>query len=96
MPPAVWCSVSRDVVPGRRPHGPELADFVHGYRQRAGVTVDTGTHVATVGPGRWVAQLEEDATHQTPGHQAGTESGPGGGRASDGTTISLDQTGDGR
>jgi formate dehydrogenase major subunit len=90
-----------DVLPGRRPHGPELAEFVHGYRQRAGVTVDTGTFVATVGPGRDTAHLETDATHPAPGHQAGTESGPGGGRASDGTTISLDQgldqqSGDGR
>jgi formate dehydrogenase major subunit len=80
-----------DVVPGRRPHGPDLADFVHGYRQRAGITVETGTHVATVGALRTMAHLEEDATEQKAGHQAGTESGPGGGRATDGTTISLDQ-----
>src|SRR3954449_3918525 len=38
-----------DVVAGRRPRGPELLEFVQGYRASAGVTRETGTRVATVG-----------------------------------------------
>jgi formate dehydrogenase major subunit len=37
-----------DIRPGRRPRGAELLALVEGYRRRAGVTVDTGTHLATV------------------------------------------------
>ncbi len=44
-----------DVRPGRRPRGPELLEFVRGYRARAGITVETGTHVQTGGP----AHVEE-------------------------------------
>ena len=40
-----------DVRPGRRPRGAELLALVDDYRRRAGVTVETGTRVATVGPG---------------------------------------------
>ncbi len=36
-----------DLLPGRRPRGPELVALVEGYRRRAGVTVETGTHVQT-------------------------------------------------
>ncbi len=32
-----------DVIPGRRPRGPELLRFVEEYRSRAGVTTSTGT-----------------------------------------------------
>jgi formate dehydrogenase major subunit len=39
-----------DVVAGRRPRGKELLEFVEGYRRRAGVTVETGSRVATVRP----------------------------------------------
>jgi formate dehydrogenase major subunit len=78
-----------DVRAGRRPHGPELVDLVDGYRNRAGVTVETGTHVATVGDLRHQAHLEHDATGPEPGHHAGTESGPGGGRASEGSATHL-------
>ena len=39
-----------DIRPGRRPRGPELLSYVDGYRRRAGITVETGTRVATVGP----------------------------------------------
>jgi formate dehydrogenase major subunit len=38
-----------DIRPGRRPRGPELLAFVEDYRRRAGITVETGAHVATVG-----------------------------------------------
>lgn len=41
-----------DVVPGRRPHGPALLALVEDYRHRAGVTTQTGTHIATVGANR--------------------------------------------
>jgi formate dehydrogenase major subunit len=81
-----------DVRPGRRPHGPELVELVDGYRQRAGVTVETGTFGATVG-GLRKAHLEPDARGPQPGHHAGTQSGPsmrdGGVRASEGTTANL-------
>jgi formate dehydrogenase major subunit len=77
-----------DVRPGRRPHGPELVELVDGYRQRAGVTVETGTFVANVGGPR-KAHLEPDAHGPQPGHHAGTQSGPGGGRRSEGTTANL-------
>jgi formate dehydrogenase major subunit len=40
-----------DVVPGRRPRGTSLLDYVAGYRDRAGITPATGTAVATTGPG---------------------------------------------
>jgi formate dehydrogenase major subunit len=42
-----------DIRPGRRPRGPALLDYVAGYRQRAGITPETGTRVLTVtdGPG---------------------------------------------
>jgi formate dehydrogenase major subunit len=33
---------SCDIVPGRRPRGPELLRFVEDYRSRAGITVETG------------------------------------------------------
>jgi formate dehydrogenase major subunit len=38
-----------DIRPGRRPRGPDLLAYVEGYRRRAGVTLETGSHVATVG-----------------------------------------------
>jgi formate dehydrogenase major subunit len=39
--------ITCDVRPGRRPRGPELLAYVADYRARAGVTVETGTEVAT-------------------------------------------------
>ena len=36
-----------DVRAGRRPRGPDLLEYVEGYRQRAGVTVQTGTRLIT-------------------------------------------------
>ncbi|MFL6130935.1 MAG: molybdopterin dinucleotide binding domain-containing protein, partial [Mycobacteriales bacterium] len=47
-----------DIRPGRRPRGPELLDYVADYRRRAGVTVETGTRVATVGAEAGKAHLE--------------------------------------
>jgi formate dehydrogenase major subunit len=47
-----------DVRPGRRPHGPALLALVEDYRRRAGVTVETGTAVATTGPGAGRPHLE--------------------------------------
>jgi formate dehydrogenase major subunit len=40
-----------DVRAGRRPHGSELLSLVAGYRRRAGITTETGTRLATAGPG---------------------------------------------
>jgi formate dehydrogenase major subunit len=34
-----------DIRPGRRPRGPELRDLIRSYRQRAGITDETGTQV---------------------------------------------------
>jgi formate dehydrogenase major subunit len=37
-------TASCDIRPGRRPRGPALLRFVDSYRQRAGITVETGDH----------------------------------------------------
>jgi len=50
--------ITCDIRPGRRPHGPELLELVDGYRRRAGITVETGSRVATVGPGAGQPHLE--------------------------------------
>ena len=76
-----------DVRPGRRPHGPELVELVDSYRQRAGVTVETGTFVATVG-GRARRTWSRTPMSAT-GPPCGDQSGPGGGRRSEGTTANL-------
>jgi len=47
-----------DVQPGRRPRGRALLDYVQEYRRRAGVSVETGTRLATVGPLIEKAHLE--------------------------------------
>ncbi len=47
--------VTCDIQPGRRPRGPALLDYIADYRGRAGITTETGTHVATVAAGRHVA-----------------------------------------
>ena len=36
-----------DIQPGRRPTGPELLEFVQGYRDRAGLTPDHRTPIET-------------------------------------------------
>ena len=41
-----------DIQPGRRPRGPALLDYIAAYRDRAGITADTGTHLDTTGPSR--------------------------------------------
>jgi formate dehydrogenase major subunit len=41
-----------DIQPGRRPRGAALLDYVAEYRRRAGITVETGTRLATVDPSR--------------------------------------------
>jgi formate dehydrogenase major subunit len=58
-----------DVRPGRRPRGPEVLELVEGYRRSAGVTVETGTRVATVGPGAGRPHLEgaRDSSIGAPG-----------------------------
>jgi formate dehydrogenase major subunit len=45
--------ITCDIRPGRRPRGPDLLAYVADYRARAGVTVETGTRIATAsGTGR--------------------------------------------
>jgi formate dehydrogenase major subunit len=58
--------VTCDIQPGRRPRGEQLLEYVRGYRGRAGVTAETGTHVATVGALREQAHLEKDAEPSRP------------------------------
>jgi formate dehydrogenase major subunit len=43
---------SCDIVPGRRPTGPDLLRFVEEYRSRAGITVETGNTRHTAQEGR--------------------------------------------
>jgi formate dehydrogenase major subunit len=50
-----------DIQPGRRPRGPALLAYVEGYRKRAGITPETGTHVATASTARRVAHTEARA-----------------------------------
>jgi formate dehydrogenase major subunit len=38
-------ALSVDIIPGRRPRGPHLLEFVESYQRRAGVTVSTGTEL---------------------------------------------------
>jgi formate dehydrogenase major subunit len=38
-------ALSCDIRPGRRPRGPAATEFVRGYRERAGITEETGTEV---------------------------------------------------
>jgi formate dehydrogenase major subunit len=40
-----------DIRPGRRPTGPELLEYVVGYRLRAGLTPDHHTPMMTTGDG---------------------------------------------
>jgi formate dehydrogenase major subunit len=47
-----------DVRAGRRPRGPELLEYVEGYRASAGVNRATGTRVATVGADAGKPHLE--------------------------------------
>jgi formate dehydrogenase major subunit len=56
-----------DVVAGRRPRGRQLLDFVQGYRQRAGITVETGSRIATMGPVAGKAHLENASDSATDG-----------------------------
>ncbi len=39
-----------DIRPGRRPRGPALLAYLEEYRTRAGITVETGTRIATAYP----------------------------------------------
>jgi formate dehydrogenase major subunit len=39
-----------DIQPGRRPRGPALLGYIASYRDRAGITVYTGTDLNTTGP----------------------------------------------
>jgi formate dehydrogenase major subunit len=55
-----------DIQPGRRPRGKELLAYVADYRRRAGITVETGTHVLTTHEMDAIAHVEERAA------QAGT------------------------
>jgi len=54
-----------DVRPGRRPRGPELLEYVQAYRERAGITTETGTHVHTGGPAH-IENAEEPAESLVP------------------------------
>ena len=36
-----------DIRPGRRPRGRRLLEYVADYRRRAGITIETGTRLAT-------------------------------------------------
>jgi formate dehydrogenase major subunit len=58
-----------DIRPGRRPRGPALLRYVADYRKRAGITVETGTHVYTNGDSAGPAHVE---THER-GHRPAAE-----------------------
>jgi formate dehydrogenase major subunit len=50
--------ITCDIQPGRRPRGTDLLSYVEGYRRRAGISAETGTRLASVGPGTGRAHLE--------------------------------------
>jgi formate dehydrogenase major subunit len=60
-----------DIRAGRRPRGPELLDFVAGYRDRAGITVETGTHLATSVTARAEPHAQESHEGAAPSLQQG-------------------------
>ena len=49
-----------DIQPGRRPRGPALLAYVEGYRRRAGITPQTGTHLNTTASRRVPHNEPED------------------------------------
>jgi formate dehydrogenase major subunit len=67
--------VTCDVRAGRRPRGPELLEYVEGYRRRAGVTTQTGTRLATVGPAAAVTHDDEPGVDAAGGPSA-TDAAP--------------------
>ena len=48
-----------DIRPGRRPRGPALLEYIAMYRDRAGITIETGTNLDTTAP-------SPDHTQETP------------------------------
>jgi formate dehydrogenase major subunit len=48
-----------DIQPGRRPRGPALLEYVGMYRQRAGITPETGTELDTTKPSSEHTESEE-------------------------------------
>jgi formate dehydrogenase major subunit len=71
-----------DVRPGPRPRGQELVAMLAETRARAGVTVGTGTHIATADDGLHVAHTDDDtggsadysADDRSTGNSAGEQS----------------------
>lgn len=59
-----------DVQPGQRPRGPALLAYVEEYRQRAGITVETGTRIATAGGHLERAHIEPDEPDDDPPEEA--------------------------
>ena len=57
-----------DVRPGRRPTGPALRDYVHGYKERAGLSGDHYADIVTTGAGP-TAGAEEGHGDPTPDPQ---------------------------
>ena len=49
-----------DVRPGRRPRGPALLSYIASYRQRAGITPQTGTELDTTHPSPQHSEPEEE------------------------------------
>ena len=83
-----------DVRSGRRPRGPELLDYVQGYRSSAGVTRSTGTRVATVGASAGKAHLEgaRSPEYAAPDNDGGGQQDAVDNRAG----ATADGTGDGK
>jgi formate dehydrogenase major subunit len=49
-----------DIQPGRRPRGPALLEYVDVYRQRAGITRETGAEVDTTSQSTQHSEPEEE------------------------------------
>ena len=61
--------VAGAVVPGRRPRGPELVDFVEKFQASAGLTTDSGNAHATVPDEVVAASVDADAPAHSGGHR---------------------------
>ena len=72
-------AASCDIRPGRRPRGPQLLEYVAGFRRRAGITDETGNDALSSPAWRALAAARDPAAHPAPAEpgSAGTsDQGP--------------------
>ena len=60
--------VAGTIMPGRRPRGPELVDFVEKYQREAGLSPESGNQLVTVSDAVVAASLATDSAASKGGH----------------------------